>query len=381
MRIKAKKERLESLDVFRGLAIVCMIMVDAVPDFEQAYPWMLHTTWQGISFADMAFPGFVFAMGAAAAIWLQKHEREWWPEMLGKVMHRAGILFLLGILYNVMPILFQHLLLPGTAVGSLWSDLWGQGRLFGVLQRLAMVYAVGIVLGRVLHTKIDLLMAALFFLLVSSVGFHCFSPDAPFAQADNISSAIDQVFPGSAHCYMGASFDPEGLYGTIACTASMLLGMLAGRLLLENTPEALLQLLSYGIVLAGAGVIWNQVDIISKPLWTAPYVLFTSSAFMLLALLLHVLFSLLPKLSSFCFHPFRVFGMNPILIYMLTGAALTLLWMLPSPEAALFPRLWGMTVKGIGGIPFSIFLFTVLWCSCWWGLAEYLYRRRIFIKI
>jgi predicted acyltransferase len=102
---------------------------------------------------------------------------------------------------------------------------------------------------------------------------------------------------------------------------------------------------------------------------------------MLLALLLHVLFSLLPKLSSFCFHPFRVFGMNPILIYMLTGAALTLLWMLPSPEAALFPRLWGMTVKGIGGIPFSIFLFTVLWCSCWWGLAEYLYRRRIFIKI
>ncbi|MBR1694757.1 MAG: DUF5009 domain-containing protein [Selenomonas sp.] len=381
MQIKAKKERLESLDVFRGLAIVCMIMVDAVPDFELAPFWMLHTEWQGISFADLAFPGFVFAMGAAGAIWLQKHERDWWPHVMSAVMHRAGILFLLGILYNVMPIIFQHILLPAASTASLWHDLWAHGRLFGVLQRLAMVYAVGIFLGRILQTKIDLLMASLFLLMVSSVGFHCFSPDAPFAQADNISSAIDQVIPGKAHCYMGAAFDPEGLYGTIAAAASMLLGLLAGRLLLERTPEGLLHLLGYGILMAGAGVLWNQFDIVSKPLWTAPYVLYTSSLFMILVMMLQALFSVLPRISSFFFHPFRVFGMNAILIYMLTGAALTLLWMLPSPENALFPQLWTMTVRGVNGVPFSIFLFTVLWCVCWWGLAEYLYRRRIFVKI
>ncbi len=381
MRVKEKKERLESLDVFRGLAIVCMIMVDAVPDFEAAPSLMLHTEWQGLSFADLAFPGFVFAMGAAAAIWLQKHERDWWLSVVSAVLRRAGILFLLGILYNIMPIIFQHILLPAASTASLWQDIWGHGRLFGVLQRLAMVYAVGIFLGRILHTKLDLLMAALFLLLVSSVGFHCFSPDAPFAQAGNISSAIDQIIPGEAHCYMGASFDPEGLYGTIAAAASMLLGLLAGRLLIERTPEGLLQLFSHGILLAGIGVLWNQLDIVSKPLWTAPYVLYTSSLFMVLVTMLQVLFSALPRVSSFFFHPFRVFGMNAILLYMLTGAALTLLWMLPYPENALFPQLWSMTVKGVNGVPFSIFLFTVLWCVCWWGLAEWLYRRCIFIKI
>lgn len=381
MRVKEKKERLESLDVFRGLAIVCMIMVDAVPDFEAAPSLMLHTEWQGLSFADLAFPGFVFAMGAAAAIWLQKHERDWWLSVVSAVLRRAGILFLLGILYNIMPVIFQHILLPTASTVSLWQDIWGHGRLFGVLQRLAMVYAVGIFLGRILHTKLDLLMAALFLLLVSSVGFHCFSPDAPFAQAGNISSAIDQIIPGEAHCYMGASFDPEGLYGTIAAAASMLLGLLAGRLLIERTPEGLLQLFSHGILLAGIGVLWNQLDIVSKPLWTAPYVLYTSSLFMVLVTMLQVLFSALPQVSSFFFHPFRVFGMNAILLYMLTGAALTLLWMLPHPENALFPQLWSMTVKGVNGVPFSIFLFTVLWCVCWWGLAECLYRRRIFIKI
>ena len=54
------------LDVFRGLAVVLMIVVDAVPDLWTVYPTLVHSPWEGIHAADLAFPGFVFAMGASA---------------------------------------------------------------------------------------------------------------------------------------------------------------------------------------------------------------------------------------------------------------------------------------------------------------------------
>ena len=50
------------LDVFRGLAVVLMIVVDAVPDLWTVYPTLVHSPWEGIHAADLAFPGFVFAI-------------------------------------------------------------------------------------------------------------------------------------------------------------------------------------------------------------------------------------------------------------------------------------------------------------------------------
>ena len=44
------------LDVFRGLAVVLMMVVDAIPDFQAVYPTLTHAPWEGLNVADLAFP-------------------------------------------------------------------------------------------------------------------------------------------------------------------------------------------------------------------------------------------------------------------------------------------------------------------------------------
>jgi predicted acyltransferase len=66
------KRRLPAVDIFRGLAIAIMLLVNSLPNFEQAYPLLLHAPWAGLTLADLAFPGFGFIMGAAGALWFPK---------------------------------------------------------------------------------------------------------------------------------------------------------------------------------------------------------------------------------------------------------------------------------------------------------------------
>lgn len=379
----AQQNRLESLDVLRGLAIFCMIFVDAVPDPDRAPSWMLHTPWQGISFADLAFPGFVFAMGAAMAVWLDRRSGRRQGAATGKIWRRTMALIILGLLYNSLPLLFQYLLFPETASLSLWEEFSQHGRWLGVLQRLALVYAAGMMLGGRLRSDFRILLAAFLLLAASSAGFHWYAPNHPFAMDHNISSAVDQVFPGTAHCYLGKTFDPEGLYGTIACTASVLFGMLAGRLLQEKSMGGVLSLAASSALLLAAGWSWSQLDMVSKPLWTAPYALYTSGVLMLLVALVQLLFLCVPRAASFVFHPMRVFGMNALFIYMATGVALSLLWLLPSSAEGqpFFSWLWSVSVGSMFSEADSIVCFALLWCVCWWPLMELLYRRRIFIKL
>jgi heparan-alpha-glucosaminide N-acetyltransferase len=59
LEVKVKK-RLKSLDIFRGIAIVLMIFVNSGGG---SYWWIEHATWNGLHFADLVFPWFLFIMG------------------------------------------------------------------------------------------------------------------------------------------------------------------------------------------------------------------------------------------------------------------------------------------------------------------------------
>lgn len=54
------KKRLKSLDIFRGIAIVLMIFVNSGGGH---YWWIEHAVWNGLHFADLVFPWFLFIMG------------------------------------------------------------------------------------------------------------------------------------------------------------------------------------------------------------------------------------------------------------------------------------------------------------------------------
>ena len=53
-------ERFLSLDVFRGITICLMIIVNSPGKGAQLYPYLVHAKWLGFTLADLVFPSFLF---------------------------------------------------------------------------------------------------------------------------------------------------------------------------------------------------------------------------------------------------------------------------------------------------------------------------------
>ena len=264
--------RIFELDVLRGLTIALMIIVDAPPDV--MYETLQHAAWQGINLADTIFPAFVFAMGTAAAISTSRRQPS--PK---KILFRAGILFAVGFLLNVL---------------IYFCFDWANLRLFGVFQRLAITYILGMVIFLKLKNAAQISLAAILLLLISSLGFHIYAPENPFDEMHNISGAVDKIFPGVNHIYE-ETHDPEGLYGTFASAASMLFGILAGKFLLKNKLWKMI-LYGAGILILGYG--WSFFDIAAKKIWTAPFALLNAGGDMIFLAALVILFKKLPRLRN-----------------------------------------------------------------------------------
>ena len=342
------------LDILRGLSIALMIIVDAPPD--AIYQTLQHSAWEGINLADTIFPAFVFVMGASAAFANSRRQPS-----LQKIFRRAGFLFVAGFLLNVL-IFFcfnvEHI------------------RLFGVLQRLALTYLFGMLILLKLKSTAKIFSAAFLLLIISSAGFHIYSPENSFSEIKNISGAVDLIFPGVNHIYE-STHDPEGLYGNLASTASMLFGILSGKFLLQNERRKLI-LCGIGILILGYG--WSFLDIIAKKIWTAPFALLNAGGDMILLATLGILFEFAPFVKKI-FHPFDSLGRNPLLFFVASNVAIIFLCAIQiSGVPALFV-LYQKTWQGIFSSELNITLFCVSWGMIWLIPAEFLNRHKIFIRI
>ena len=56
-------KRLLSVDIFRGIAITGMILVNNQGDPHSAYYYLGHAKWNRWSLADLVFPFFLFIIG------------------------------------------------------------------------------------------------------------------------------------------------------------------------------------------------------------------------------------------------------------------------------------------------------------------------------
>ena len=355
-------ERNVAVDVLRGLAIVIMIIVDAPPDFEVTYPLLLHSEWEGITLADLAFPGFVFTMGASATYSISRRQNEPLEVRLIRVLRRTLILFMLGLIFNIVPEMIS---------GAEWNL-----RVFGILQRLALTYAVGMVIINVLRQEKLILIAAFMLLIISAAGFHIYAPTAPFDKMHNISQALDLLIPGAVHCYQyyGLPFEPEGLYGTFSSAALMLFGAIAGSFEMRKARRLLPVA---GVILLVIGLMWSRIDIISKPLWTAPFTLINAGADIIVLAIITWLMRRVPR-AKMLLSPFQAFGTNPLLFFMATNFALI---MLRAIDGDLYLRVWRSTIEGFISPAFSAALYSVIWCLLWLPLAEFLFKSRFIVKI
>lgn len=373
----ASKERIYSLDVLRGGAIAIMLLLDAPPD--NIYAILKHAPWAGLTIPDVALPLFAFAMGASAAISISRREPS-----TRRILKRAAIMFGVGILINVAFDFCFDLKARGFTLENLFDVLIVHGRPFGVIQRLAVTYALGIFIARAIKSNVGIFIAAFALLIVSTAGFHVYAPENPFDEAHNISRAVDYIFPGANHIYT-PTHDPEGLYGSIAGTASVLFGFLAGRVLIDNTATnrgKIFILGAAGIFLLIAGGLWTSLDIVSKKLWTSSFTLINAGGDALLLALLMKIFDALPNAKKFS-HPFKALGMNPLFFFTANNLLIALLIFMPAPgeEDCFYMWLYQHTTQGIISTEFGATIFCVLWFLMWLPIAEIFYRLGITIKI
>jgi predicted acyltransferase len=376
--LELQARRVASLDALRGFNFIWILggegvvlalaqtledrngTLDAVGDFLHAQ--ISHAEWEGFTFYDLIFPLFIFITGVAITLSL--------PRLIGQkgrgqthlhVVRRALMLYGLGIIYY-------------GGIGHHWGDV----RLLGVLQRIAICYLVASLLfmhlsWRGLAATLLIMLAGYWALMtfvpVPGIGAGSFAPDA------NLANWIDRSYlPGRL---WDVTRDPEGLLSTLPAIGTCLMGVLCGLLLNDArlAPERKSQvLIGVGIVMLAAGYLWSLQFPIIKVLWTSSFALVAGGWSAILLGLMHEIVDV---------RGYRAWatvltwiGANAILLYLING----ILGFEPLAnrvvggdfaafvDAAVTPGA-GRVLSHSLGLAFVV------------ALAGYLYRRKIFLRV
>lgn len=430
--------RLQSLDVFRGITIAGMILVNNPGSWSTVYEPLLHAEWHGATPTDWIFPFFLFIMGVAIPFALGKrieagaHPRALWK----KIGVRALIIFGLGLFLAGFPnfgfsvegiplarrqvwyfflgllmlaVFGRGLLQQKTFAGVVWarrrSQLgWfalgmtimmvavGYGyydlshlRIPGVLQRIALVYFAcanlflfAPIKGQYWATVSVLLLYWGLMTLVPVPGYG----EASLLPERNLGAWLDRLVLGTAHLWrQSKTWDPEGLLSTLPAVGTGMLGVFSGVWLRSDRDahQKIRILIGWGVLLLVLGQAWGWLFPINKKIWTSSYVLYTGGLAMLFLAICYYLIDI--KGWKNWAWPFRVFGMNALFVFILSGIIAKLLYRIPVGNISLqqwlyetFFLTWitGKTASLAWAVSFLILLFV----PCY-GL----YRHRFFIKV
>jgi predicted acyltransferase len=293
------------------------------------------------------------------------------------MLRRALTIFTLGLLLNALP--HFHL---------------GELRYYGVLQRIALCYAIAgtiYLYGGVIGCAVTAALALFgYWLLLTQVSVPGFGlPGASIQVLDrygNLAAWLDRAMVPQAHLYRHSFYDPEGLLSTIPALANTLLGVLAAIWL--QTARSMKQkasaLLVWGVVGLMGGLLWAQTFPLNKRLWTSSFALFTAGiAMILLALLFWYIDG---KKSQDGRHslwtPWLVFGTNALAAYVLSEVLAVALAAFPVGSGEnLQQLLFRLLPSWLGPPPFVSMLYSVLFVGVCYLPMWWLYQRRIFVKL
>lgn len=366
-------KRYVSLDVLRGLTITLMCIVNNPGTWGKIFPPLRHAGWEGCTPTDLVFPFFVFCAGCAMAFSLRKYEDAGAKAYL-HVLKRGALIFLAGVLLALYPFFPVS---PHDETASFWQNFgwWlGHKRVFGVLQRIGMAYAIAgcLVLwlrkpGRVL-TAVGVLCAAYTAVLL------LFGTDpGPFTLEGNVSVRIDRWLVGSDHCYHGYSgtdFDPEGPLGAVTTACTCLLGWLAGWLVRRDgvTEATVNRLFAGGMTSLALAMVLSIWIPISKPLWSASYVFYAGGWALLCLALLSWLVDLRGHEKAFV--PMRAMGTNPLVAFLASGIiAKSYVFFGFSPS------------KYFGTNEYTSLLYALLFAGVIFCIQWVLYKKKIVIRL
>ena len=297
------KERIISVDIFRGLTIVLMILVNTPGTWEHVYAPLLHATWHGYTPTDLVFPFFLFIVGTSIVFAYQnkRPDKPTYRKILIRTLKLLGLGLFLGAFTISFPFFIEY----------------EQIRFPGVLQRIGVVFFFAAVLFLNFNWK-TLLGICIICLLGYWIwlGFIPLNGESPtFDRApNNWANYVDLQLLGT-HMYKD-DYDPEGILSTIPSIASSLLGIFTGLILVSKRPKKEIILAILGLILVILGYLWNTVFPINKPIWTSSYVLVTAGwANLFLALIYYLTDVRALKFGSI----FKYAGANAITVYFLSS--------------------------------------------------------------
>ncbi len=393
------KKRILSVDLFRGLTIALMIIVNNPGTWAHIYPPFEHAEWFGITPTDWVFPFFLFIVGTSIALAYDKRPTNNW-KTYKRIFSRTLKLFLLGWF------------LAGFKIKRPFFTDLHYLRIPGVLVRIGLVFffaALLFLLFKYIREKFGFawglgFLIAVFMLIEGGYWYVMIGKDElaggnvseliekRLNKNDNLVSKIDRKVLGVSHMWyhwepdegkrVRGNYDPEGLLSTLPSVATAILGIFLGLILLyvQNPFKRLVWFVISGGLLMGLAYWWEPWFPFSKKLWTSTFVLYTGG-------LAFLIFALLYFMTEFTHwrswtYPFVAMGMNAIAVFFLNGFIAKIFYRAKigghSVHNWLFSHTWGEwvakpeTASLIYAL--SVLMFYIL-------LSIYLYRKKIFFKV
>jgi predicted acyltransferase len=373
----ALSQRFQALDVFRGMTVCFMIIVNTPGNGSTTFSPLLHASWHGFTPTDLVFPSFLFAVGNALIFATRKWETMTQSQVLGKILKRTIIIFLLGYLMYWFPFVQFN------EGGGFSMRPFEKTRVFGVLQRIALCYGIAALMVYYLKSRMIISISAALLILYWAVMIWFGESADPLGLTTNAGVRLDRYLLGENHLYHGegVAFDPEGMLSTIPAIVNVVGGYFAGKYIFEKGKnyETLSKLLLAGAALLAVAYCWNLVFPINKKLWTSSFVLLTVGLDCLILGSIIYVIDFLKKTRWTGF--FEVFGKNPLFIYLLSEVIAILLYFFQlegniSVYNWIF-RTFFLPFGGYGGsLLFALSVMLTCWLVGWW-----MDRNKIYIRV
>ena len=416
-----QKERLLSLDVFRGFTILLMTIVNNPGSWGHIYPPLKHAEWHGCTPTDLVFPFFIFIMGTAIPFAIPVKHFDF--VVFNKILVRSLRIFCLGLFLNFfskievfslegVPLLVVRLLITFAVAYALLGNFtlkmktylvflifggllflayspivaFNEVRIPGVLQRIGIVYFFTALLYLKTNLRTQLLVATIILLVYWAVmalipvpGFG----EANFEKATNLAAWIDNLLLNGHLWASSKTWDPEGILSTLPAIATGILGMFVGQILNLQIPKSTIvkRLTVLGFTMVVVGLLWSTMFPLNKSLWTSSYVLYSAGLATICLLILYYLIDVL-NVKNWT-KLFLIWGVNPMIVFFFSGiipralSAIKIENPMMGEEQISFQKfIYDFNIVPLFDNPLNASLFyavayVVFWCCILWILHKY----------
>ena len=399
------RERLLSLDVFRGLTVAGMLLVNDPGTWSAIYPPLRHADWHGWTPTDLIFPFFLFIVGITTQLSISARRARGDEEsaIRRQIFRRGALIFLFGFLINGFPF-FTWGNIEGVGDPSFLDrvvDRLHHWRFLGVLQRIGIAYVVSALIATRATIRAQVLTAAALLF-----GYWIVMTLLPVPGTNGTPGALLLDRPGTTmaaywdrffldwsrvglgnHIWVGGvTWDPEGVLSTSGAIATALLGNLGGRWIARPVPliDRIAGLFAVGALGMTAGLMWHWSFPINKGLWTGSYVVFTAG--MASVVLATIMWLVDVHGWRRWTTPFVIYGVNPMVAFVGSAVVARLIYSIirvsydgrsVSLQSAIYQSAFASWLSPMN----ASLAFALAFVLVWLAILTVLYRRNIVLKV